>query len=99
MTLILELTPEQEAELQAQADRKGLPLHDFALQRLVGMPRISGSGMDAENTALLRLLQEWDEEDGAMTEEEVAQEAASWEQIKSNLNAARAAGGERQLFT
>lgn len=37
MTLTIELTPEQESRLKAEAERSGLPLPQYALQRLVGI--------------------------------------------------------------
>ena len=36
MTLVLEVTPEQERQLEAEAARDGLSLRDWALRRLLG---------------------------------------------------------------
>jgi hypothetical protein len=36
MTLILPLTPEQEARLKADADRSGMPLPEYVVRRLLG---------------------------------------------------------------
>jgi hypothetical protein len=53
---------------------------------------------DAENEAMIRLLQQWSAEDAAMTPEEAQQAEADWQDLKANLNANRAASGERPLF-
>lgn len=45
MTLTLHLSPEQEARLQAEADRRGLSLTDYAQWRLLG--DASQGGADA----------------------------------------------------
>lgn len=36
MTLTIELTPRQEARLQAEAERSGLPVPEYIRRRLVG---------------------------------------------------------------
>ncbi len=38
MTLTIELSPEQEARLKAEATRNGLPMQEYALRRLLGDP-------------------------------------------------------------
>ena len=49
MTLIIELTPEQEARLKAEADEEGLKLEDFALLRLVGDKKRSPTARELLN--------------------------------------------------
>ena len=93
MMLQIELTPEQEAHLQEEASRQGVALAPSVRQRL-GISPVP----DAENQALIDLLQEWDTEDAAMTEEEAAAAEADWEELTANLNANRRATGERLLF-
>jgi hypothetical protein len=40
MTLTIELTPEQEARLRAEADASGMALPDFARLRLLAVPEV-----------------------------------------------------------
>ena len=42
MTLTIELTPEQEATLQSEAEREGRPLPDYALRVLLSRPKSRG---------------------------------------------------------
>ena len=93
MTLMIDLTPEQESRLSEEASRQGVDLTQYVRRRLglVAAP-------DAENQAAIDLLRQWQEEDAAMTEEEAAAEEADWQKITADLNATRQANGERLLF-
>ncbi len=53
---------------------------------------------DAENGALIALLQQWREEDNAMTEEEAEQADRDLAEFKANMNANRAVTGERPVY-
>lgn len=58
MTLILELSPEMEARLTAEAVKQGLTLSQYALQKL-----IASSENPTEKTASDKYSEEWSEED------------------------------------
>jgi len=105
MTITLELTPEEEARLRAEAEKSGKDLADFARARLLE----SGAGVeaaapaaeaspDAESQALIGLLQQWRAEDAAMSPEEAEQAEGEWEELRANLNANRAVTAERLPF-
>jgi hypothetical protein len=52
MTLTLELTPEQERQLQTEAERSGIPLSDYILRRLLGTPSQAPSNETARLAAI-----------------------------------------------
>jgi hypothetical protein len=98
MTIILELTPEEQARLRDKAARLGLDESAY-LRRLVDAdtaPARPTGPPPGDNT--LALLQEWREESARMTPEEAEQARAEWEELKAGLNAERAATGERLIF-
>jgi len=93
MTLTLELTPEQVTRLEADAQREGMAVEDYAVDRLMGVFRSR-----ARKGSLSELLHQWRDEDANMTNEEKEQADRDWEELKANLDAERAANGERLLF-
>src|SRR5215218_8027557 len=92
MTLTIELTPDMTTRLREAARRQGLETPEYA-RRLIEthLP-------DAKGLALASLMQQWIEEDAAVSPEESARRDAEWEELKSNLNAHRADTGGRLLF-
>ena len=54
--------------------------------------------IDAKQQAALALLDQWDQEDAAMTEEEKDQADQDLEEFKRNINANRAATGEEPIY-
>jgi hypothetical protein len=99
MTITLELTPEEQARLSDKAARFGLDVSSY-LRRIVeteiSPPAVPTGPLPGDRTR--EILAKWREEDDAMTPEEAAQAEAEWEELKANLNANRAATGERLLF-
>ena len=92
MTLVLDLTQEEEAHLREEASRNGLEVEQYARQRL-GLPM-----PDIENQTIITLLRQWREEDAAMTPEEAAVAETNWSELKINLNSNRTLNGEEPLF-
>ena len=93
MTITLDLGPDTEAVLREKAADVGLDVVAY-LCRLIE----TEAEPDAENEAVIRLLEQWRAEDAAMTPEQAEQAEADWEELKANLNANRAATRERPLF-
>jgi hypothetical protein len=105
MTITLELTPEEERRV-AQARAAGVDVDALlkgTLSRLpdaadtIGTLTPEQAAQAKANEPAVRLLQQWREEDAAMTDEEGEQAEADWQEPKANLNANRAATGERPL--
>lgn len=88
MTLILDLTPEEEARLQQEAARNGVDVKQYARQRL-GLTKTKPSAPDAEGQALIDLMQQWIAEDVTDDPEEIARREADWEELEKNLEANR----------
>ena len=86
MTLTLHLTPEQEARLQAEADRTGIPLTDYVRQRLLGnvsqIATDSVTRLAAIDTALGALAGSGLSSEDFMSEKqvEVAHEETRWQE-------------------
>jgi DNA mismatch repair ATPase MutL len=97
MTLTIELSREEEERLKRAAQQEGMDIEQYAKQRL-GLTESPQSGPDAKNRALIELLESWRREDATDDEEELERRDAEWEELKANLNANRAATGERLLF-
>jgi hypothetical protein len=112
MTLVLELPPDVEARLDAQAAERGVAPADYALQILetnlplvretasapVSSSQDAASSTDAIEDPTISLLRQWREEREAMTPEELAEAEAEWETFRNNINATRAAAGSRLLY-
>ncbi len=99
MTLTIELTPEQIHVLEEQARREGLPAEEYARRRLVAdligteLPQMPPARNRTEE-----LLAQWEAEDAKLTPEELAAEAADWEQFQTNLNDYRAEQGQEPVY-
>ena len=95
MSLTVDFTPSEEARLPEAARREGVEPAEL-LRKLVAdhlpLP------MPVEEDPLLALLAQWDEEDTAMTPDEVAREKRDWEEFKANINAERDRAGSRRVF-
>jgi predicted DNA-binding protein len=91
MTLTIELPPELTARLQQAAKQQGVEPTEYARRLIeIHLP-------DAKGLALANLMQQWIEEDATDDLEEIARRNAEWSELKANLNANRAATGERPL--
>lgn len=96
MSLVIELSPQEGARLEAAASQQGLAPEDFARKVLdAHLPPLEGLPHGEDPT--LALFREWEAEDARRTPEEAAEENELWEQFLKNLNETRAALGMRQL--
>lgn len=97
MTLIIDLTPTEEACLTAAAQEVGLAPAELAKKLLTNqLPGLAAKGAEVDPT--LALFARWEREDAGMTPEEVAEEERQWKEFKGNLNAERNRAGARRLF-
>lgn len=94
MTLVLDLTPEEEQRIQG-ARAIGIDV-DALIKGViaalpVGIPESSRNRTE-------ELFAQWEAEDADMTPEEIVAEVADWEAFKQRVNANRAETGERPIF-
>jgi hypothetical protein len=111
MTLVLELPPDVEARLDAQAAERGVAPAEYAAQiiqtnlpRAHGTDNVSASAPSTNGAPVapedptVALLQQWQAEREAMSPEELAEAEAEWQTFRENMNATRAAAGARLLY-
>ncbi len=102
MTVTIDLTPEEEASLRHLADNKGLPAEELVRQTVKQMlpsAETAAPVVDSKTQNLIDLLESWRREDATDDPEELDRREREWEELKANLNANRAATGERLLFS
>ncbi len=107
MTLHIDVTPREEAWLADQASQLGLPPAEI-VKRLIDaqLPPIpmqkeaeqSAHVISAKNAAAIALLDSWIAEGTGADEQTKRQAERELEELKRNLNANRAALGERLVF-
>lgn len=85
MTLTLELTPEQEARLQANASKAGQAPADYVRGWLERLPATTNSDADA----LLDMFRQWEKDTARLSADQLAAEDEGWDEITSNLRTNR----------
>ncbi|HLK60592.1 MAG TPA: hypothetical protein VKU00_28780 [Chthonomonadaceae bacterium] len=110
MTLTIELTPQEEAWINAQTRQHGLSPAEIVRQLMdERIPGLNGTHtapsetkpiieLDAKQRAAIAYLDARIKEGENATPEEVRQATEEFEELKRNLNANRAATGERLVF-
>ena len=98
MTLTLELTPVEEAQLTTAARQKGVDPAVFLKQLVTDhLPEpVVASEVPSEDPTLA-LFAQWAKEDAQEPPEESAEEDRLWEKFETGINETRAALGMRQL--
>ena len=98
MTLTIDLTPAEEARLTAAARRAGVEPADV-MRKLVTehLPPTETEG-DPRNAASISLLQSWLVEDATDDSNEICRAEEELAEFKHNMNANRAATGERLVY-
>lgn len=97
MSLILDLSPEEEARLKAAARQKGLKPAELA-RKLVTEHLPSVLQEEEETDPTLALFAQWDKEDAKMTPEELEEERRDFEEFKQNINDERKRAGSRIIY-
>lgn len=96
MSLTIELSPDEQARLDAAAKEKGMAPEVLAREVLTShLPAAPDEPATEDPT--LALFRRWAEEDAQRTPEEVAEENELWERFQANVNETRAALGMRLL--
>ena len=96
MSLTIELSPFEKAQLDAEAEREGLPVEELARKLVIRDLKQENGHVEAEDPTLA-LFRKWKEEDAEMTPEEVEGENALFDQFLKNVNETRASLGMRLL--
>ena len=96
MRLVIELTPEEEARLEAAAQQKGIAPQECARQLLTAhLPDLMPNGTQEDPT--LAIFAKWQQEDALKTPEEAADEERLWKEFEKGINETRQSLGMRQL--
>jgi hypothetical protein len=96
MTVVLELTDEEERRVRARADAQGRPVVEFVrglIDQAVLAPPESGS-----RNSTAELFAAWEAEDGTDDPEELRRREAEFEEFKANMNANRALEGRPPVY-
>ncbi len=97
MTLTIELTPEQEAQLANAARRKGVEPAELVRELVVEhLPSISHAQEEQDPT--IALLQSWLDEDATDDPEEIRRAQEELDAFKQALNAERERAGARRIY-
>jgi hypothetical protein len=104
MTLTIDLVPQTEDWIIAKAQQLGVEPADLARrildERAATEPVAAPSAplVDAENAAAMAMLEQWMIEDATVDPDEIRAAEEDLAEFKRNLNANRAATGERLVF-
>jgi len=91
LTVKLDLNPEVEARIAAQAAARGLPLDAYVQSLVEEAARLGPPG-----AATIALLDAWDAEDATDDPAELEQRRREFDQFKTAMNANRP--GQRAIF-
>jgi tRNA A37 N6-isopentenylltransferase MiaA len=98
MTLTIDLSEELQTRLRTAARANGTDEAEAVRQVLESaLPPIEAGAAERARRAR-ELFAKWDAEDANMTEEECEQAERDWQAFQQNMNANRAATGERPVF-
>ena len=96
MTLIINLTPAEEAQIQAAAEQKGTSPDELVRNLVVDhLPEMLTDSPLSDPT--LALFAQWEKEDSQMSPEQIEEERRLWEQFEAGINETRQASGMRLL--
>lgn len=96
MTLTIELTPLEEAQLTAAARQAGLDPAELA--RKLVTARLPPATPDTPEDPTLALFAQWDADDAQMTPEDIAEAQRDYDEFTQQMHAERARAGARVLY-
>ena len=96
MTLTIELTPTEEAQLTAAARLAGMAPTELARKLVTEHLPAATPAIPEDPT--LALFAQWDADDAQMPPEEVAEAQRDYAEFTSWMNAERARAGARRLY-
>ena len=88
MTLMLNLSEEMERRLESEAERRGLPAPELALQLIETALRLDSETQKRVNQPSLELLREWDA-DTTGDPAELERRRREWESFERSMNSNR----------
>lgn len=92
MDLTISLSQNELSRLRTNAQKRGMPLTEFAIRLIVEqLPQ------SQDDDPTLALFQQWKAEDAAMTPEEIEAEKRMWAEFEQGINESRRAMGMREL--
>jgi len=97
MTLMIDLTPEEEARLRSAARRDGVDPVELARKLVTDNLPAAPAGPRGEDPTLA-LFRQWEEEDANMTSEELEDAQRELDEFKEHLNEERRRAGMRILY-
>ncbi|MES2465333.1 MAG: hypothetical protein V4671_32605 [Armatimonadota bacterium] len=100
MTITLDLKPEEESILAAQAEAQGVTV-ETVLRRVIAQmpaPQEPVPEIPEKNKAAIALLTSWMQEDDDMTDEERKEADRDLEEFKANINRWRAEEGRPPAY-
>lgn len=96
MPLILNTTPDEEAQFTAAAREEGLEPVDL-FRRLLKQHLLQQTSPENPDP-MLALFDQWEAEDQVMTPAEIQLEKQSWDVLKNAINTERDRAGARRVF-
>ncbi len=94
MTLRIDFSPTEEAQLAAAAQREGI--EPAALVKKLALDHLPAPAGEPQDPTLV-LFDQWAAEDASKSSEERAQEDQMWEAFEQETNEVRRAQGMREL--
>jgi len=88
MTLMLNLSEEMERRLESEAERRGLPAPELALQLIQTALRLDTDLQQRANQPSLELLRKW-EADTTSDPAELERRRREWESFERSMNSNR----------
>jgi len=96
MTLTIQLTPTEEAQLTAAARQAGMEPAELA--RKLVTEHLPSVTPDTPEDPTLVLFAQWDADDAQMTPEDIAEAQRDYDAFTQRMNAERARAGARVLY-
>lgn len=96
MTLLIDLTPQAEAWLDALAKLRGTRPAEV-VQHLVNQHALLTADNQTSGDPTLAQFAKWEREDAGKSQQQIAQESAVWEEFERGINASRREQGMREL--
>lgn len=94
--MTIDLTPIERAQLEAEAERRGVDPAELARSLVVEQLAVAPQAEEEDPT--LALFSRWDQEDAAMSPEEIEVARHEAEDFKRNINAERVRAGSRIIY-
>jgi hypothetical protein len=98
MALSIELTPDDERQLKAEAARKGVAVEEYARALIVQALPHDVERQKKLNQPTIELLERWAKESETTDPAEIAKAEAELAEFKRAMNETREAAGARKIY-